>query len=135
MHKEAEQPPVIAYGGAVFKCNGRGSASVPTAVVKAKCKQYFKTVIIDEVRTSSVCPQCDGLLSKVLSKVTTPTRQVRGLMRCGSESCRNVRFKNRDAVGAQNILRCATSRDRPGCLERIPGAPALSLSNWRMRAD
>ena len=138
MHKKGERKPVIAYGKGGFACNGRGEVSVPTVYVKDKCRQYFETVEVDEFRTSSVCPCCDALLCKVIKEVKVAddkyaVREVRGLRRCSSTVCSQVSFKDRDSVGARNILRCLAERERPKSLTRIKGSGALKLTNFVLR--
>ena len=109
--------------------------SVPTEYVKDKCRQYFKTIEVDEYRTSSICPCCDSVLSKVTKRIQVADdqceiREVRGLRRCSSTVCSQVSFKNRDSVGARNILRCLEERERPKSLTRIKGTGALKLKHF-----
>ena len=53
---------------------------------------------------------------------------------CGSgEVCSQVSFKDRDSVGARNILRCLAERERPKSLTRINGSGALKLTNFVLR--
>ena len=138
MHKKGERKPVIAYGKGGFASHGRGEVSVPTQYVKDKCSKYFETVEVDEYRTSCVCPCCDNLLCKVTKKIQSAdgacqVREVRGLRRCSSTVCSQVSFKNRDSVGARNILRCLAERERPKSLTRIKGTGALKLKNFTLR--
>ena len=138
MHKKGERKPVIAYGKGGFASHGRGEVSVPTEYVKDKCGKYFETVEVDEYRTSCVCPCCDNLLCKVTKKIQSAdgafqVREVRGLRRCSSTVCSQVSFKNRDSVGARNILRCLAERERPKSLTRIKGTRALKLKNFMLR--
>jgi len=76
---------------------------------------------VDEFRTSIVCPCCDELLMKVMTKDedTEAIKEIRGLRRCGSNGCARMPFFNRDAVGARNILRCLISNKRPKSLVRV----------------
>ena len=138
MHKKGERKPVIAYGKGGFASHGRGEVSVPTEYVKDKCRKYFETVEVDEYRTSCVCPCCDNLLCKVTKRIQGAdgayvVREVRGLRRCSSTVCSQVSFKNRDSVGARNILRCLSERERPKSLTRIKGTGALKLENFMLR--
>ena len=95
---------------------------------------YFDTVEVDEYRTSCVCPCCDALLRKVWKKKTDgKVHEVRGLRRCSSTVCSQASFKNRDSVGARNILRCLQMSERPKSLTRIKGAGALKLKNFMLR--
>ena len=129
-----EREPVIAFGDAKFPPGGRGEVSVPTEYVKARCRKYFTTVMVDEFRTSSVCPCCDAALCKVAVRYTdalnvTKVRQVRGLKRCSAEDCAQFSFKDRDVVGARNILRCLSGA-RPQSLTRIQGQGRLNVDTF-----
>ena len=53
--------------------------------------------------------------------------------RCSSTVCSQVSFKDRDSVGARNILRCLAERERPKSLTRINGSGALKLTNFMLR--
>ena len=134
MHLKGTKKPVIAYGSANFACSGRGEVSVPVKYVKEKCKQYFETVDVNEFRTSLICPDCDQPLCKVVKKVEDEkrVRQMRGLRRCRSTVCSRFSFKNRDLVGAKNILRCLVLEERPDSLTR-KGEPALQLDSFTLR--
>ena len=139
MHKKGERKPVIAFGKGGFASHGRGEVSAPTKYVKDKCRQYFETVEADEYRTSSVCPCCNNLLLKVTKKIQVAddkceAREVRGLRRCSSTACSQVSFKNRDSVGARNILRCLEERERPESLTRTKGTGPLRFNNFTLRA-
>ena len=57
----------------------------------------------------------------------TKMRQIRGLLRCKSNRCRNIRYKNRDFVGATNILRCMEVNKRPKALTRVEGLTNRSI--------
>ena len=132
MHKKGTQKPVIAYGQGGFASGGAGEVSVPTENVKKKCKMYFDTVEVDEYRTSCVCPCCDALLSKVWKKKTDgKVHEVRGLRRCSSTVCSQASFKNRDSVGARNILRCLL--ERPNSLTRNQRGGRLELQSFMLR--
>ena len=134
MHEKGTQKPVIAYGKGGFASGGAGEVSVPTEYVKKKCKQYFDTVEVDEYRTSCVCPCCDALLSKVWKKKTDgKVHEVRGLRRCSSTVCSQASFKNRDSVGARNILRCLLERDRPNSLTRNQRGGRVELQSFMLR--
>ena len=136
MHEKGTRKPVIAYGKGGFASGGKGEVSVPTEYVKKKCKTYFDTVEVDEYRTSCVCPCCDALLSKVCKKTEDGNiREVRGLRRCSSTVCSQASFKNRDSVGARNILRCLLERERPNSLTRNQGEGKLRLQSFMLRTN
>ena len=137
MHKKGERKPVIAFGKGGFASHGRGEVSVPVKCVKGKCRQYFETIEVDEFRTSSICPCCDNVLSKVTKKIQVADdkceiREVRGLRRCSSTVCSQVSFKNRDSVGARNILRSLEERERPKSLTRTNGTGACKFNYFML---
>ena len=116
----------IAYGGARFPHSKKNwGRSVPTVSVRRACVRFFpQTVQVDEYRTSKVCPQCLSQLQKVLRRLEGerfPENQ-RGILRCPSIQCASCTFKNRDEVGARNILACHMAERRgdvrPGLLQR-----------------
>ena len=126
MHQKGEIKPVIAYGAAKFASGGKGELSVPVKYIKERCNKYFKTVLVDEFRTSCVCPTCNELLQKVVKKVDQKKfHEVRGLRRCCSTVCSQFPFKSRDFVGALNILRCFQLPERPPSLTRQKPATKL----------
>ena len=115
----------IAYGGARFPHSKKNwGRSVPTVSVRRACVRFFRqTVQVDEYRTSKVCPQCLSQLQKVLRRLEGerfPENQ-RGILRCPSIQCASCTFKNRDEVGARNILACHMAERRgdvrPGLLQ------------------
>ena len=58
---------------------------------------------------------------------------VRGLRRCCSTVCSRASFKDRDSVGARNILRCFLERERPKSLSRNPGEAKLEMEVFTLR--
>ena len=75
--------------------------------------------MVDEYNTSQVCPCCDAKLSPVIKIVNGKIRKVRGLRRCCSSVCSGISYKNRDQVGALNIMRCfQAGNHRPTSLSR-----------------
>ena len=124
MHLPGEKKPVIAFGAAKFNPNGKNELSAPTTFVSKTCARFFYTKMVDEYNTSKVCPCCNSRIQKVIKKLEDGSiREVRGLRRCGSTVCSQVSFKNRDMIGARNILRCFLSTDRPNSLSRKPDSP------------
>ncbi len=82
----------------------------PNGVCSKEVRAFFRTVEVDEFRTSSVCPSCGEFLQKVNKVITKDgrnvVREVRCLRRCNSQRCSQVSFKNHDSVGAHNIVLC-----------------------------
>ena len=137
MHKKGQQKPVIAYGSAQFPSNGKGELSVPTVYIKNKAKNFYKVVEVSEWRTSKICPVCDTALQKVYQKSKEDEKyyQVRGLLRCGSKSCKKISFKDRDSVGARNILRCHVVKPRPESLTYRREKKALVHEKFYLRDE
>jgi hypothetical protein len=139
MQAPGQIKPMIAYGKANFGSGGKGEVSVPTEYVKKVCKTYYNTAEVDEFRTSSVCPSCDELLCKVIRRCNAAEkgefREIRGLRRCCSTVCSRTSFKNRDSIGARNILRCATEAERPKRLTRNPGQGKMKLKSFILRCS
>ena len=114
-----EVKPVIAYGAAKFNPNGKNELSAPTTSVSRTCSNHFPVAMVDEFLTSQVCPCCDTKLSPIIQIVDGQVSQVRGLRRCCSSVCSGVSYKNRDQVGALNIMRCfQAGAHRPNSLSR-----------------
>ena len=108
--------------------------SVPVKYVLEKCQTYYETHLVDEFRTSCVCPYCDKLLSKVIKiNEEGKVRAVRGLKRCSSTVCARTCFKNRDSVGAINILHCFVNHVRPPTLSRNPELTRVKLTSYLLR--
>ena len=115
----------IAFGAARFPSSKKGwGRSVPTVSVRRACTRIFpQTVEVEEYRTSKVCPTCLSQLQQVFRpQVAGDARQQRGILRCKSRMCASTTFKNRDEVGARNILTCHLAErrgePRPGFLRR-----------------
>ena len=60
-------------------------------------------------------------------------REVRGLRRCSSTVCARKAFKNRDSIGALNILRCFVDTERPATLTRNLKRGKVKLSSFVLR--
>ena len=128
---------MVAYGGAVFASGKRHERYVPVKRARRMTRQTHSTAIIDEFNTSKMCPTCELPLQEVMARIpvggeepgqfrskTIPVREHR---RCNNQCVREgTSHKNRDVVGAQNILKCAKaggrkdsgSERRPACLRR-----------------
>ena len=113
--------PTIAYGAAKFNPTGKHELSSPTTHVTKCCSKHFPTIMVDEFRTSKVCPCCNGIVSPVKQKQSdlSSVREIRWLRRCSSTECSRTSFLNRDKMAAINILRCfEAGEDRPMQLAR-----------------
>lgn len=115
-------PVTIVYGSAKFAPGGRGEVSVPTSRMYKECCYRFPTVAMDEFRTTKIFAEDDSLLHQVQHRKDRRTnRAIRGLLWSTTKS----KFVNRDKNAALNILRCATSTQRPKILSRAPSNKPL----------
>jgi hypothetical protein len=74
------QCPDMYYGSGTFPAGQRGEQYAPCKWVKNKCKEFFPCIIINEFRTSQICPVCNSRLFDV-SELTDEGRKkaIRGL--------------------------------------------------------
>lgn len=117
---------VIAYGDAGFASTCKKEVSAPTTRIKTECRKRFKTVLIDEFRTSKIHSKTDTLLLKVK---TEENREVRGLLWCSSTI--DSKFVNRDKNAAENMERIFTLETRPLIMsrkgEKFPETPPVKI--------
>ena len=105
---------IIAFGAAKFSPTGPGEMAVPTCRSFRECSQRFKTIPIDEFRTTIISAEDDSLLHKVVRN--DKNEVVRGLLWCCST--KKNKLVNRDLNAAINIRRCLTLPKRPDILTR-----------------
>ena len=106
---------VMLYGAGTFGSGGRGERSVPLKYVKKQCGYYFNTHEVNEFRTSQICPDCSRCRLHDVEKSThgeQPTK-IRGLKWCPYFECRHNPLKNRDEVGARNIMKRGLGDQNP----------------------
>lgn len=132
-HAERRRRIIVGYGHARFSPTGRGEMAVPTTASFKTVAKAWKTRIVNENYTSSVCPDCHGRLKKVNTGVLVDRngrvfkKDNRGVHRCTSV-CKTVglSLKNRDLVGARDILEILRADvmglPRPACYT-AQGAP------------
>ena len=117
---------VIAYGDAGFASTCKNEVSAPTTKIKTECRKRFKTVLIDEFRTSKIHSRTDTLLLKVK---TEENKEVRGLLWCSSTI--DSKFVNRDKNAAENMERIFTLETRPLIMsregEKFPETPPVKI--------
>lgn len=107
---------VLAFGSAKFAPGGKGELSVPTTRAFKECSYRFKTITVDEFRTTRVYYKDGSLLEGVGILNKGKVVKVRGLLWCCSTKCNE--FVNRDLNAAINILRCGVLPQRPTFLDR-----------------
>jgi hypothetical protein len=132
---EGTVKPLICFGSAKFKPNGKGELSAPTTSIFKACEKRFTVELIDEFRTTKTCVDCDHILSPVMvySKKLGKYREIRGLRRCSSSVCSQTSYKNRDLNAALNILRCEPSFPRPKTLSRESSEEIPKVRPWYLR--
>ena len=69
----------IFYGDGSFPSGGRGRKSVPCKWVKKECMRMYDCTVVDEFRTSQVCPYCFERLETVYKLQNAKRKEVRGL--------------------------------------------------------
>lgn len=107
---------VIGYGSAKFNPTSKGELSAPVSRAYKECTFRFKTVLVDEFRTSKIYSG-DGIT--ILKKVKTQkNKTVRGLLWYSSTIKGENKFVNRDLNAALNILNCLVNPSRPTMLCR-----------------
>lgn len=108
---------VLAFGSAKFAPGGKGEVSVPTSRAFKECSYRFKTVHVDEFRSTRVY---NGDKETVLQDVKRKSdgRKVRGLLWCRSTNRYGGKLINRDLNGALNIRDCLLLAKRPPMLKR-----------------
>jgi hypothetical protein len=109
---------VLAYGSAKFAPGGKNEVAVPVGRSYKEATYRFKTVLIDEFRTSKVNWKTLATLETVVTRSKDKKlKTIRGLLWCCSTIESEGKFVDRDLNAAINILRCATL-PRPRILER-----------------
>jgi len=108
---------VVGFGSAKFAPGGKGEISVPTSRSFKECCYRFKTIPVDEFRTTKIYHlDKTSVLQSVKRKDIN--KKVRGLLWCSSTIQRENKFVNRDLNAAINILHCLVLPERPSILNR-----------------
>lgn len=71
--------PTVYYGSGTFAAGQLGERYAPCKYVKKECQMFFHCVIVNEFRTSQVCPRCHNRLFKVMKHHNGKRKEVRGL--------------------------------------------------------
>jgi len=92
------------YGGAHVNSTMRGCKhAAPTIRTKSTIHRFVSAVVeVNEFRTSQVCFDCNERTHSVRSN---NGKNIRGLLFCGSDTCKSCRYKDRDENGAKNIYK------------------------------
>ncbi len=129
--RDPSKEVVVGYGSAKFAPGGKGEVSVPVCRAFKECCYRFRTLVVDEFRTTMVHHESDSILKLVRRKDNNT--KLRDLLWCESTSPeRKSKFVSRDFNAAINILRCLTLPIRPLALTRIPGQAALAYVTGKL---
>ncbi len=106
---------IMLYGAGTFGRGGKGECSVPLKYVKKQCGYYFETHEVNEFHTSQICPDCGRCRLHDVEKSIhgEMPQKIRGLKWCPFGGCRHNPLKNRDEVGAKNIMKHRLGDDNP----------------------
>jgi hypothetical protein len=100
---------VVAFGSAKFAPGGKNEMAVPTTRAFKECSYRFKTVAVDEFRTTMIYNKDKTtVLKKVMSKASG--KEVHGLLWYDSPTKGTSKFVNRDQNAALNIRDCFHGR-------------------------
>ncbi|KAI9218718.1 hypothetical protein BC828DRAFT_440020 [Blastocladiella britannica] len=115
-----DKPIALAFGDWTYRQGLRAGRSTPSIGLRRALALEFVLVLVDELRTSRLCPTCKGRVMHPITRITTwplpapdpnnpagdGVREYRSpvhhLLRCPSVHC-NSQWWNRDALGVVNI--------------------------------
>jgi hypothetical protein len=117
MSKNTTKDIVVGYGSAKFNPTGKNEVAVPTSRAFKECSNRFKTIPIDEFRTSKIYYEDEAtILQTVIQE--DKNRVIRGLLWYSSTIESENKFVNRDLNAAINILNCLVKSKRAKMLSR-----------------
>ena len=68
--------PLIAYGDGSFNSTGKGEVSVPNKRIFNKCRRYYKTILVNEHKTTILCSCCHQRLCNIkYGKIDKTTKE------------------------------------------------------------
>ena len=108
---------VVGYGSAKFNPTAKNEVAVPTSRAYKECTYRFKTVPVDEFRTSKIYYGDSSTILQTVKRADKDT-VIRGLLWYSSTIESENKFVNRDVNGAINILNCLVKTKRPTMLCR-----------------
>jgi hypothetical protein len=117
---------VIGYGSAKFNPTAKNEVAVPTSSGFKECSYRFKTVPVDEFRTTKIYHQDSETVLKEV-QIYKSNKKVRGLLWYGSTTCSVNKFVNRDLNASINILNCFLNPVRPKMLTRSEGNEKIKV--------
>jgi hypothetical protein len=117
MSQNTNKKIVVGYGSAKFNPTAKNEVAVPTSRAYKECSYRFKTIPIDEFRTSKIYHE-DRTTTLQLVKRADNNKVIRGLLWYSSTIESKNKFVNRDLNAALNILNCLVNTTRPKMLSR-----------------
>ena len=116
---------ILIYGAGRWG-HHKGNAAAPNKKFREECGRQYHLVITDEYMTSQTCYVCFSRLPKTIKLLDIPAENgrnfenVRGLLCCESDDCKNARYFARDLVGACDIHTVGTTlhEELPDMLRR-----------------
>ena len=117
MKSFSEKKIIVGYGSAKFNPTAKNEVAVPTSRAYKECTYRFKTVPVDEFRTSKIFHEDSSTILQTVEREDKKT-VVRGLLWYSSTIESESKFVNRDVNAAINILNCLVRPKRPAMLCR-----------------
>ena len=117
MNSTIDKKLVVGYGSANFSPTAKNEVAVPTSRAYKECTYRFKTVPVDEFRTSKIYYGDSSTILQTVKRADKDT-VIRGLLWYSSTIESENKFVNRDVNGAINILNCLVLAKRPTMLCR-----------------
>ena len=114
---KSEKKIVVGYGSAKFSPTAKNEVAVPTSRAYKECTFRFKTVPVDEFRTSKIFHEDSSTILQTVEREDKKT-VIRGLLWYSSTIESESKFVNRDVNAAINILNCLIKPKRPAMLCR-----------------
>ena len=117
MKSFSEKKIIVGYGSAKFNPTAKNEVAVPTSRAYKECTFRFKTVPVDEFRTSKIFHEDNSTILQTVEREDKKI-EVRGLLWYSSTIESESKFVNRDVNAAINILNCLIKPKRPAMLCR-----------------
>ena len=117
MNSFSDKKIVVGYGSAKFSPTAKNEVAVPTSRAYKECTFRFKTVPVDEFRTSKIYHEDSLTILQTVEREDKKT-VIRGLLWYSSTIESESKFVNRDVNAAINILNCLVKPKRPAMLCR-----------------
>jgi len=110
--KNTKTELLLLFGDWSIKMKKQMRNYIPTPGIglRRKIATNYKTLSIDEYKTSQLCSYCDNEVKKFkyIIKPNNDLRLSNSLLRCSNVACKN-RHCDRDINGSRNILRIGKS--------------------------